>query len=119
LRDLRNLPTSSPRKESEDGQCKLGSGVGVHPKFRPVPYAGAAGRQVPQAVKRHLGLDTLRSWIVVTEGNEFLRPGYDLRKIPGTDGYDFGFLSPRFFNQVLEAFIAWKRNGNRRVTSRD
>ena len=37
--------------------------------------------EIPAAVKRHLGLDDERSWIVVTEGNEFDWPGYDLRKI--------------------------------------
>jgi hypothetical protein len=73
----------------------------------------------PRAVKRHLGLDEGRSWVVVDEGNEFPRPGYDLRKIPGTDRLGFGFLPPRFFHQVLQAFIAWSRSGKRRVTLRD
>jgi hypothetical protein len=47
-------------------------------------------------VKRHLGLDDDPSWIVVSEGNEFLWPGYDLRKLPHSDRYDYGFLPPRF-----------------------
>ena len=46
------------------------------------------------AVKRHLGLDDERSWIVVAEGNEFDWPGYDLRKIGRSDRYDYGFLPP-------------------------
>jgi hypothetical protein len=102
-------------QREDDGK----SVVTVLPITHSEPGEPGAAVEVPQAVKRHLGLDTQRSWIVVTEGNEFLWPGYDLRKIPGTDRYDFGFLPPRFFNQVLEAFIAWRLNGNRRVTSRD
>jgi hypothetical protein len=31
----------------------------------------AAAVEIPAAVKRHLGLDDERSWIVVSEGNEF------------------------------------------------
>lgn len=78
-----------------------------------------AAIEIPQPVKRHLGLDDQRSWIVVAEGNEFLWPGYDLRKIAHSDRYDYGFLPPRFFNQVLEAFDACHRAGSRRLTSRD
>ena len=74
---------------------------------------------IPAPVKRHLGLDDARSWIVVAEGNEFLWPGYDLRKIPHADRYDYGFLPPRFFNQVLAAFIAWHRTGRIRRTPRE
>jgi hypothetical protein len=35
--------------------------------------------EIPAAVKRNLGLDDLRSWIVVGEGNQFLWPGFHLR----------------------------------------
>jgi hypothetical protein len=66
-----------------------------------------------------LGLDDERSWIVVTEGNEFDWPGYDLRKIGRSDRYDYGFLPPRFFNQVIEAFAAWHRARKAKLTSRE
>lgn len=67
--------------------------------------------KIPQAIKQHLGLDDGRSWIVVAEGNEFVWPGYDLRKVPKTDGYEYGFLPPRFFNQVRDAFLALNKAG--------
>jgi len=75
--------------------------------------------EIPVAVKRHLGLDEQRSWVVVSEGNEFLWPGYDLRRIPNADRYDYGFLPPRFFRQVLDAFIMCYRTGGGRIASRD
>ena len=75
-------------------------------------------RTVPAPVKRHLGLDDQRSWIVVAEGNEFIWPGYDLRKVPRTDCYAYGFLPPRFFNQVLEALLALHPTG-RNLARRD
>ncbi len=67
--------------------------------------------EIPAPIKRHLGLDENRSWVVVSEGNEFLWPGYDLRKVPHKDRYDFGFLPPGFFNQVLRAFLAMHPTG--------
>ena len=70
-------------------------------------------------VKRHLGLDDDRSWIIVSEGNEFGWPGYDLLKLPHSDRYDYGFLPPRLFNQVLEASADWYQSGRRRISPRE
>ena len=84
---------------------------------RPPSEAGAAV-EIPPAIKRHLGLDDARSWVVVTEGDRFVWPGYDLRKAPGTDLYDYGFLPPRFFQEVLAALRTWHRQRRARVTVR-
>lgn len=82
------------------------------------PVDPASAIEIPLPIKKHLGLDAERSWIIVTEGNEFLWPGYDLRKMPQSDHYDYGFLPPRFFNQVLEAFVAHYRAGPRQLINR-
>ena len=79
----------------------------------------ASAVEIPLPVKRHLGLDDDRSWIVVAEGNEFLWPGYDLRRRAHSDRYDYGFLPPRFFNQVLDGFVACHRVGKARLASRE
>lgn len=82
---------------------------------RPQPDEGI---EMPLAVKRHLGLDDAPSWIVVSEGNMFVWPGYDLR--PRSDGtYAFGFLPPRFFNRVRNAFVAFARARGARLPRRD
>jgi hypothetical protein len=75
--------------------------------------------EIPLPVKRHLGLDEARSWIIVAEGNDFLWPGYDLRRIPGADRYHYGFLPPRFFDRVLRAFSELRRAGKVRPISRE
>lgn len=75
--------------------------------------------EIPPPVKRHLGLDDARSWVVVAEGNRFLWPGFDLRKASDADRYDYGFLPPRFFNQVLQAYDALRAIGKARLTPRD
>ena len=92
--------------------------VTVLPITHSAPGDTASAVEMPTPVKRHLGLDEDRSWIVVSEGNEFLWPGYDLRKVAHSDRYDYGYLPPRFFNQVLRAFVAWHKAG-KRVASRD
>jgi hypothetical protein len=53
------------------------------PTHRP-PRDRAVAIEVPPAVKRHLGLDAQRSWIICDEVNEFAWPGFDLRPIPGS-----------------------------------
>lgn len=78
----------------------------------------AAAVEIPASVKRHLRLDDERSWIVVAEGNEFDWPGYDLRKIGRTDRYDYGYLPPRFFDQIIKAFVSWHRARKVKLTSR-
>jgi len=93
--------------------------VTVLPITHHAPADPGSAVEIPLPVKRHLGLDDDRSWIVVAEGNEFLWPGYDLRKLPHSERYDYGFLPPRFFNQVIEAFVAYYRASKRRIASRD
>ena len=66
-----------------------------------------------------LGLDNQRSWIVVTELNDFLWPGPDLRPIPGISPrrFDYGMLPPRFFNHLREQILqAFRRRSLARVT---
>jgi hypothetical protein len=91
----------------------------VLPITHSAPADPASAVEIPPPIKRHLGLDDERSWIIVSEGNEFDWPGYDLRKIGGGDRYDYGFLPPRFFNQVVNAFIAWHRAKKAQLTLRE
>jgi hypothetical protein len=71
------------------------------------PDVGAIAIEIPQVVKERLGLDALRSWIVVSEYNEFIWPGPDLRPVPGgTDGsIAYGFLPPGLFESVRQALL--------------
>ena len=63
--------------------------------------------EIPPAVKRRLGLDDEPSWIVITEANEFIWPGPDLRPVPGDQlgGITYGFLPPGLFARVRAAFV--------------
>ena len=92
--------------------------VTVLPVTHRPPEDAAAAVEIPRAVKKHLGLDDERSWVVVSEGDQFVWPGYDLRKAPGADRYDYGYLPPRFFKEILAAFWAWREAHKVTVTPR-
>jgi len=83
--------------------------VTVVPITHTPPIDASDAIEIPAALKAHLGLDAQRSWIVITETNDFLWPGPDLRPIPGRrpSRFDFGMLPPRFFTylrgRILEA----------------
>lgn len=64
--------------------------------------------EIPHRVKRHLGLDDARSWIVLDEVNDFIWPGFDLSPVPASNParIDYGMLPPAFFNAVRDAFVA-------------
>ena len=93
--------------------------VTVLPITHTPPTDPAGAVEIPVAIKQHLGLDDSRSWVVVTEGNAFDWPGYDLRKIGRSDRYDYGFLPPRFFRQIVDAFVGWHRANKAYLTSRE
>lgn len=93
--------------------------VTVLPITHSAPRRPGDAVEIPIRVGRHLGLDDAPSWIVVTEGNTFAWPGYDLRRTGATGRFERGFLPPRFFRQVLEQFEAFHRGAAARMTSRD
>jgi hypothetical protein len=93
--------------------------VTVLPVTHRPPENAAAAVEIPPAVKKRLGLDDARSWVIVSEGDQFVWPGYDLRKTPGSDRYDYGFLPPKLFQSILDAFRAWHRANKARLVSRD
>ena len=82
--------------------------VAVVPVTHTPPERPEEAVESPAVVKRHLGLDEARSWIVVSEINRFVWPGPDLRPVSRTepDRFEYGFLPPALFRQVLERFEA-------------
>ncbi len=72
------------------------------------PDDSTAALELPPAVKRHLGLDADRSWVILSESNLFDWPGPDLRRIGDRDDSSvaYGFLPPRFFAELYRRFFA-------------
>ncbi len=92
--------------------------VTVLPITHSVPKNVNEAVEIPQVIKKHLGLDDERSWIIIAEGNEFIWPGFDLRKVPNKDAYDYGYLPPRFFEKVRDAFVEFARPGKAKIAGR-
>jgi hypothetical protein len=63
--------------------------------------------EIPATLKAHLGLDDLPSWIVVTETNDFIWPGHDLRARRDIKParFDYGMLPPSFFTQLRNRLL--------------
>jgi hypothetical protein len=83
------------------------------------PENPALALEIPQATKARLGLDSDRSWVVLTEANRFIWPGPDLRPAGGTlDSVAYGLLPQTFFSQLKERFVAILRAGQAKAISR-
>ena len=69
--------------------------------------------EIPHRTKERLGLDWQRSWIVVTEYNDFVWPGPDLRPTPGQGGQSvlLGSLPPDLLKRAQKLFAANMRLG--------
>jgi hypothetical protein len=94
--------------------------VRVAPVTHRVPDDLSAALELPLAVKRHLGLDDDRSWVILDEVNEFAWPGFDLRPRPGSrDRFAYGFLPPRLFGRLMTKLAeVWGERPGRAI-SRD
>ena len=79
----------------------------VVPVTHSSPADPASALELPQAVKKHLRLDTERSWVVLSESNLFDWPGPDLRRVGDRDDSSvaYGFLPPRLFAEMRRRFI--------------
>jgi hypothetical protein len=77
------------------------------------PLQDAHAVAIPTSVKRRLGLDDTPSWIVTSELNQFVWPGYDLRPIARDrpDVFAWGFLPIELFTAVKRGIAANRAAG--------
>jgi hypothetical protein len=80
----------------------------VVPVTHSPPESSSAALELPSAVKRHLGLDSERSWIILSESNLFDWPGPDLRRVGDRDDSSvvYGVLPPGLFAELRRRFLA-------------
>jgi mRNA-degrading endonuclease toxin of MazEF toxin-antitoxin module len=92
--------------------------VTVSPITHRQPGTGTAALEIPPALKRHLGLDSEKSWIVLDEINQFAWPGFDLRPIRGRGGrIDYGFLPPKLFARLVAGIRdVWRKSKGKSVS---
>jgi hypothetical protein len=90
------------------------TGVLVLPITHTPPAHPALAVEIPFKVKNRLQLDDARSWVVLSEWNEFVWPGPDLRRLPGaTDAsVAYGMLPPGLFEVIRDRFLAIVNSGS-------
>ena len=69
-------------------------------------------------MKKHLGLDRERSWIVVTELNRFIWPGPDVRPTPDSESPFYDALPDWLFKLVRQGVVQRAEAGRLKVTNR-
>jgi hypothetical protein len=68
--------------------------------------------EIPARVKARLRLDAERSWVILSEWNEFVWPGPDLRRTVGGDetSVAYGMLPPNLFSTIRDRFLGLVRS---------
>lgn len=85
-----------------------------------MPHSDTIALEVSPAVKRHLGLDDERSWIVLDEVNQFNWPGFDVRPLPGSrDRYTYGFVPPKLYTLAKTMLLQADAKRKVKVIPRD
>lgn len=114
---LKDRPCAIVLAAADEGADQL---VTVLPITHSPPRDSALAIEIPHATKKRLGLDGERSWVVLTEANEFVWPGPDLRPArpaePG--GAVYGFLPGALFDQIRDRFVALLRTRKARTMPR-
>lgn len=79
----------------------------VLPVTHSPPAQAALAVEIPATVKDRLRLDAERSWVVLSEWNEFIWPGPDVRRAPGGDtgSIAYGMLPPGLFAIIRDRFL--------------
>ncbi|HEX3675647.1 MAG TPA: hypothetical protein VHU87_15355 [Rhizomicrobium sp.] len=81
--------------------------VAILPITHTKPTAATAAIEIPAAVKRKLGLDDARAWVIVSEANIDDWPNAGLAPIPGKAGtFAYGFMPPGLFAVIKATFLA-------------
>lgn len=97
-----------------------GKNVAVAPITHTPPQTGAEAIEIPPQIKKQLGLDEQRSWLVTNEVNRFEWPGMDLRPTKrGSDSAEYGQLPPAFLKQVQQEIGGNARRNSLKQINRD
>ncbi len=94
--------------------------VRVLPITRSPPTDPRDALEIPLPTKRRLGLDSERSWVVLSEANEFLWPGPDLRFAQGggPESAVYGKLPETFMRDVRDRLLGRMKGGTLKVVRR-
>lgn len=94
--------------------------VTVLPVTHSPPSNPALAMEISAETKKRLGLDDAQSWVVLTEANQFIWPGPDLRPVVSGDigSIAYGQLPRAFYMQLRVRFVAILRAGGAGAVAR-
>jgi hypothetical protein len=98
----------------QDGQCTVTLAAITHSP----PDDPTRAIEIPPLVKRHLGLDDARSWIIVDEVNsaDWNDPGI----VPvSKERWHYGYLPPTLARSVLDRIVARFRVNKLKIVDRE
>ncbi len=80
--------------------------VTVLPVTHRPPSSDTPAVEIPYETKQRLGLDSDRSWVVLTEANRFVWPGPDLRPVPSDNfgSVAYGILPYNLAVEIQDKF---------------
>jgi hypothetical protein len=76
------------------------------------PDKNTVGVEIPESVRRAIGLDDAPSWVIVSEHNVDEWPNGGLAPLPGRPGvFSYGFIPHGLFAQVKAKFLELSGRG--------
>ncbi len=69
---------------------------------------------IPAGTAKRLGLDHEQSWVVISEYNQFVWPGPDIRPVPFTDQqkWEYGYIPAKLYDKIKNAMIQRLKDKN-------
>lgn len=102
------------RQEEGEGNTR----IFVCPVTHTEPFDTERSMNCPAATKRRLGLDEHSSWIITSELNHFIWPGFDVRPTPDKRP-SFGLLPNTLTRQIIEQIKNNSRDQSLSSVNRD
>ncbi len=98
--------------------------MGSFTKLMPLPITHTKppspdeAKEIPHDVKKRLGLDHEKSWIITTELNRFTWTGPDIRRTPSGE-FAYGYLSPGLTKKTRDQIQSHSREKRMAIIDRD
>lgn len=115
IEGLKDRPAVIVAAVEEDASGKT---VYVLPVTHTPPDNALCAHEIPPQLKRHLGLDDQRSWIICDEVNAFAWPGWDVRHVSHKQS-GYGQLPGSFLRQIKEKYLHHMDGGALKIVNRD
>ncbi len=84
------------------------------------PRSNDGSIEMPLSVKRHLGLDDQRCWIITSELNRFIWPGPDIRTVNNRDARSpyYGKMPGKLFEAIQVSMRESVSKGRLKISKR-